>query len=222
MLDVYSLLIYQLSDYHSHNNNNNNNKLVCSKPLFVEYSILAEAETLPDTESSKKLGCIVDFFILVVMFINFLWIIRSLQTMSHLPTIESSLKLRLIFMICRPSPGSRANRATTLFRFRGVWRGFESHHCRQIFIYQNHIYRMLGNAPKVELSKLIGRFCASWRKSKHFVFVATILASKQVYSFLIFKDTNHRQFLSFVALLVQTHRYFHFKMDRGVRMGPGQ
>ena len=75
---------------------------------------------------------------------------------------------------------------------------------------------------KVELSKLIGRFCASWRKSKHFVFVATILASKQVYSFLIFKDTNHRQFLSFVALLVQTHRYFHLKMDRGVRMGPDQ
>lgn len=52
MLGVYTLLIYQLSDYHSHNNNNN--KLVCSKPLFVEYSILAEAETLPDTESSQK------------------------------------------------------------------------------------------------------------------------------------------------------------------------
>ena len=51
MLGVYTLLIYQLSDYHSHNNNN---KLVCSKPLFVEYSILAEAETLPDTESSQK------------------------------------------------------------------------------------------------------------------------------------------------------------------------
>ena len=131
----------------------------------------------------KKLGCIVDFFILVVLFINFLWIIRSLQIMSHLPTIESSLKLWLIFMICRHSPGSRANRTTTLFRFRGVWRGFESHHCRQIFIYQNHIYRILGNAPKVELSKLIGRFCASWRKSKHFVFVAIILASKQFYSY---------------------------------------
>ena len=62
---------------------------------------------------------------------------------------------------------------------------------------------------KVELSKLIGRFCASWRKSNHFVFVAIIVASKQVYYF--FKDTNHRQFLSFVALLVQTHRYFHLK-----------
>ena len=102
----------------------------------------------------KKLGCIADFFILVVLFINFLWIIRSLQTMSHLPTIESSLKLWLIVMICRPSPGSRANRTTTLFRFRGVWRGFESHHRRQIFIYQNHIYRMLGNAPKSWIVKV--------------------------------------------------------------------
>ena len=59
---------------------------------------------------------------------------------------------------------------------------------------------------KVELSKLIGRFCASWRKSNHFIMLPIILRHSE---FNIYKDTNCRRFLIFVTLLVQTHRYFH-------------